>query len=85
MLTSREMLDLESVPENLVVIGGGVIGLEMASYFNSAGANVTVVEMLPSIGGPIDSDIAGILLKNLKKKGIDFKLSCMVTGMTNRY
>ncbi len=82
VLTSREMLDIESVPENLVVIGGGVIGLEMASYFKSAGANVTVVEMLPSIGGPIDSDIAGILLKNLKKKGIDFKLSCMVTGIS---
>lgn len=84
VLTSREILDIEEVPENLVVIGGGVIGLEMASYFTSAGSNVTVVEMLPSIGGPIDSDIAGILLKNLKKKGIDFKLSCMVTGITDK-
>lgn len=84
VLTSREILDIEEVPENLVVIGGGVIGLEMASYFTSAGSNVTVIEMLPSIGGPIDSDIAGILLKNLKKKGIDFKLSCMVTGITDK-
>ena len=45
-VTSREMLDLEEVPEKLVVIGGGVIGMEMASYFNSAGSDVVVVEML---------------------------------------
>ncbi|MBT3320109.1 MAG: dihydrolipoyl dehydrogenase [Clostridia bacterium] len=80
-LTSREMLDIEAVPDNLVVIGGGVIGLEMASYFKSAGSNVTIIEMLPTIGGPIDKDIAGILLKNLKKKGIDFKLNCTVTAI----
>ena len=84
VLTSREMLDLEEVPQNLVVIGGGVIGLEMASYFCSAGSNVTVIEMLPSIGGPIDGDIADILLKNLKKKGIEFKLGCMVTGVSDK-
>ena len=83
-LTSREMLDIESVPANLVVIGGGVIGLEMASYFKSADSNVTVIEMLPTIGGPIDSDIASILLKNLKKKGIDFKLGCTVTGISGK-
>ena len=84
VLTSREMLDIEEVPDNLVVIGGGVIGLEMASYFKSAGSNVTVVEMLADIGGPIDNDIAILLLKNLKKKGIDFKLSCTVTGISDK-
>jgi len=83
VLTSREMLDIQEVPEKLVVIGGGVIGLEMASYFNSAGADVTVVEMLESIGGPIDADIAQILKKNLEKKGISFQLGCMVTEITD--
>ena len=55
---------MEEVPQKLVVIGGGVIGLEMASYFNSAGS-VTVIEMLDQIGGPIDRDIAKILRKKL--------------------
>ncbi len=83
VLTSREMLDIETVHGKLTVIGGGVIGLEMASYFCSAGADVTVVEMLPTIGGPIDSNISAILQKNLEKKGIAFKLGCTVTGITN--
>ena len=81
VLTSSEMLDLEEVPENLVVIGGGVIGLEMASYYNSAGSKVTVIEMLPKIGGAIDGDISGILAKNYRKKGIDFILGARAAGI----
>jgi dihydrolipoamide dehydrogenase len=84
VLTSREMLDIEAVPKKLVVIGGGVIGLEMASYFAVAGADVTVVEMLPSIGGPIDGDIAALLQKGLEKKGVKFQLSCKVTGISDK-
>lgn len=84
VLTSREMLDLTEVPTKLVVIGGGVIGLEMASYFNSAGSDVTVIEMLNAIGGPIDADIAEILKKNLTKKGIKFQLGCRVTGISGK-
>lgn len=78
-LTNREILDIESVPKKLVVIGGGVIGLEMASYFNSAGSEVTVIEMLDQIGGPIDADIAKLLKKNYEDKGITFKMGCKVT------
>lgn len=81
VLTNREILDLDAIPEKLVVIGGGVIGLEMASYFNSAGSKVTVVEMLDSIAGPTDADISKILLKNYKKKGVDFRLGCKVTAV----
>lgn len=81
VLTSREMLDIKEVPKKLVVIGGGVIGLEMASYFNSAGSDVTVVEMLPNIGGAIDSDISDLLLKEYTKKGITFNLSSKVTNV----
>lgn len=81
VMTNREILDLDTLPESLVVIGGGVIGLEMASYFNSVGIKVTVIEMLDRIAGPTDSEISDILLKNYKKKGVDFKLSCKVTAI----
>jgi len=73
-LTSRGMLDLDEVPENLVVIGGGVVGLEMASYYNSAGSKVTVVEMINKIGGAIDDEISEILLRNYRDKGVEFLL-----------
>lgn len=79
VLTNREILDLESIPEKLVVIGGGVIGMEMASYFNSAGSKVTVVEMLDQIGGPIDKEISGILQGCYEKKGVAFELGARVT------
>lgn len=78
VLTNREILDLEEVPESLVVIGGGAIGLEMASYFNSAGSKVMVVEMLDHIAGNTDRDISTILMKNYKKKGVEFKLNSKV-------
>ncbi len=77
-LTNREILDLEIVPETLTVIGGGVIGLEMASYYAVAGSQVTVVEMLERIGGPLDGDIAVSLLAQLQKKNINFVLSAKV-------
>lgn len=81
VMTNREILGMTSVPKKLAVIGGGVIGLEMASYFNSVGSKVTVIEMLDHIGGPTDSDIAAILLKNYRKKGIEFMLGAKVTAV----
>ena len=72
---------MTDVPERLVVIGGGVIGLEMASYFNSIGSRVTVVEMLDHIGGATDREIADILLKNYKRKGVGFLLGAKVTAV----
>ena len=81
--TNREILDLRAVPKKLCVIGGGVIGLEMASYFATIGTEVTVVEMLDKIAGPTDRDISAILQKNLEKKGIKFLLGagvCKVSG-----
>jgi dihydrolipoamide dehydrogenase len=84
-LTNREILDLETIPEKLCVIGGGVIGLEMASYFNSVGSKVTVVEMLGNIAGNNDKEISKILQKNYEKKGIVFKLNCKVTALGINY
>lgn len=81
VMTNREILDLEEIPAALTVIGGGVIGLEMASYFNSVGSKVTVVEMLNKIAGPTEAEISDILLKNYEKKGIEFKLGCKVTAV----
>jgi dihydrolipoamide dehydrogenase len=78
VLTNKEILDLKNIPKELVVIGGGVIGLEMASYFNTAGSKVTVIEMLDHVGGEIDKEISALLLKNHKKKSIEFKLSSKV-------
>jgi len=79
VLTNREILSLDTVPSKLVVIGGGAIGLELATFFAEIGSSVTVVEMLPAVGGPIDGEIAGILLKELRRKGIAFELSARVT------
>ncbi len=84
-LTNREILDLEEIPEKLVVIGGGVIGLEMASYFNSVGSEVTVIEMLDHIAGNTDREISEILKKNYEKKGVNFKLGCKVTSVGTDY
>jgi len=82
VVTSREILDLEKVPKHLVVIGGGVVGLEMASYYCSAGSKVTVIEMLPKIAGAIDAEISSLLLKSYQKKGIEFMLDTKVTAVT---
>ena len=81
VMTNREVLDLTEIPEKLVVIGGGVIGLEMASYFSSVGSKVTVVEMLNKIAGPTEAEISKILQKSLEKKGVDFKLGAKVTAV----
>lgn len=78
VLTNREILDLKAVPSSLVIVGGGVIGLEMASYFNTAGSKVTVVEMLDHIAGYTDRELAVILMKNYQKKGVEFKLGAKV-------
>lgn len=83
LLTNREILDLKEIPESLIVIGGGVIGLEMASYYNSVGSKVTVIEMLDHIAGETDRDISNILLRNYRSKGIDFKLGARVTAVKN--
>lgn len=80
-LTNREILDLLEVPKALTIIGGGVIGLEMAAYYSSAGSAVTVVEMLDHIAGPTDEDISQILKKALTKKGIKFELEAKVTAV----
>ena len=81
VLTNREILDLKEIPGRLAVVGGGVIGLEMASYFNSVGSKVSVVEMLDHIAGENDQDLVNILKADFEKKGISFALSARVTAI----
>ncbi len=83
VLTNKEILDLTELPEKLVVIGGGVIGLELASYFSSAGVKVSVVEMLDKIAGTTEKEIAAVLQKSLERKGVRFYLGCKVTAVEN--
>ncbi|MEI7504244.1 MAG: dihydrolipoyl dehydrogenase [Paludibacter sp.] len=78
ILTNREILDLKEQPASLVVIGGGVIGMEFASFYNSLGTKVTVVEMLPEILGGLDFEISAMLRETYAKKGIAFNLLAKV-------
>ncbi len=75
VLTNREVLELTQIPEKFTVIGGGVIGLEMAAYYATVGSKVTVVEMLDHIAGPTDREISTRLQKELEAKGVEFLLS----------
>ncbi|MBR3876645.1 MAG: dihydrolipoyl dehydrogenase [Bacteroidaceae bacterium] len=79
VLTNREILALTEAPESLVVIGGGVIGMEFASFCNSLGIPVTVIEMLPEILGGMDKEISGMLRAIYAKRGIRFCMQCKVT------
>ena len=79
VLTSTEVLEIESLPENLVIIGGGVIGCEFASLFSNVGVNVSVVEMLPEIIPALDREFAGMLRQSMKD--VDFHLSSTVESI----
>ncbi|EGN94475.1 hypothetical protein SERLA73DRAFT_188396 [Serpula lacrymans var. lacrymans S7.3] len=79
IVSSTGALDLQNVPEKMVVIGGGIIGLEMGSVWSRLGAEVTVVEFLGGIGGVgIDEEVAKQFQKILSKQGIKFKLNTKV-------
>jgi dihydrolipoamide dehydrogenase len=80
-LTNREILNLTEIPKKLAVVGGGVIGLEMASYFSSVGSEVTVIEMLDKIAGPTEKECSAILQKALERKGVKFNLGAKVTSI----
>jgi len=81
IMTSTEALDLQSVPEHLVVIGGGYIGLELGSVWLRLGAKVTVIEMLPELVPFMDGETATALHKSLQKQGMKFKMGTKVDGV----
>ncbi|MDR1810165.1 MAG: FAD-dependent oxidoreductase, partial [Prevotella sp.] len=80
--TSKEALDCKELPQSLAIIGGGVIGMEFASFFNSLGVKVSVIEMLPEILGAMDREISAMLRAEYTKKGIDFYMDTKVLEIT---
>ncbi len=84
IVDSTGALELPKVPKNMVVIGGGVIGLELGSVWNRLGANVTVVEFLDQLLPGMDGDIRKEAAKIFKKQGMELKLASKVTGASVR-
>jgi dihydrolipoamide dehydrogenase len=82
IMTSDEVLDLDTVPPRVAVIGGGAIGCEFASTFADLGAQVTILEALPKILPGLDSDVANVVVRSFKKKEIDIHTGVTVTGHT---
>ncbi len=83
IVSSTGALSLAEVPKELVVIGGGYIGLEMGSVWSRLGSNVTVVEFLDFITPGMDREISNEFQKILTKQGIKFRLNCKVTNVEN--
>jgi len=83
IITSTEALNLPEVPKSIVIIGGGVIGLELGSVYQRLGTEVAVVEFMDKIIPTMDDDLGKELQRNLKKLGMKFYLSHKVTGAKN--
>lgn len=81
--TSTEALELKELPSSITIVGGGVIGMEFAAFFNTMGVKVNVVEMLDSILGPMDKELSTTLQEMYTKKGINFYLKHKVTSIEN--
>ena len=79
--THRDALDNKELPASLAIIGGGVIGIEFASFFNSLSVQVTVIEMLDEILGGMDKELSALLRAEYAKRGIKFMLSTKVVSL----
>jgi dihydrolipoamide dehydrogenase len=84
IVSSTGALTLKKIPEQMVVVGGGYIGLEMASVWERLGSKVTVIEFMENIVPQIDRELSVSLQKSLNKQGIDFRLSSKVIGIKKR-
>ena len=80
--THRDALDNKELPKSLAIIGGGVIGMEFASFFNSLGVEVTVIEMLDEILGGMDKELSAMLRAEYAKRGIKFMLYTKVVALS---
>ena len=79
--THRDALDSKTLPQSLIIVGGGVIGMEFASFFNSLGTQVTVVEMMDEILGGMDRELSALLRADYAKRGITFLTSTKVVSL----
>ena len=84
IISSTEALELKEVPKHFIVVGGGVIGMELGSVFARIGSKVSVVEYLDSLIPTMDSTMGKELLKSAKKLGMDFYLGHKVTAIENK-
>jgi dihydrolipoamide dehydrogenase len=82
IMTSDEVLMLDHVPARLAVIGGGAIGCEFASTFADLGSQVSILEGMPKILPGLDADVANVVVRTFKKKGIDIRTGVSVNGHT---
>ena len=82
VVSAREALTFDRVPEHLLVVGAGYIGLELGSVWLRLGSRVTVVEMLPRMLPTMDGQLADTLMRSLKKQGVKFMMETLVTGAT---
>ncbi|SBV95939.1 Dihydrolipoyl dehydrogenase [uncultured delta proteobacterium] len=78
ILTSREALDIDTVPASVAIIGGGVIGVEFAYLFNRLGSKVTVIELMENILPMVDEEVSGMAKKRLEKDGVAFHMGAKV-------
>ena len=79
--TSRDVLAWDSLPESLIIVGGGVIGCEFASIFSNLGVKITIIEMLPSILQGIDEDVTKVVYKSLRRSGVEILTGNPVKGI----
>jgi dihydrolipoamide dehydrogenase len=84
IITSTEALDLKAVPKTMLVLGGGVIGLEIGTYLAKFGAQVTVVELMDQVLPGTDPDLVDVVMRNLKKKGVKVMTGTKALGATMR-
>ncbi len=84
IITSTEALKLKEIPKNLLVIGGGVIGLELGSVYSRLGSEVTVIEYMDKIVPGMDADVSKELQKVLKKQGVTFNVSHGVSSVERK-
>lgn len=84
VIDSSGALSLEKLPEEIVIVGGGVIGTEFGYLFKSLGVKVTMIEMLPYILPPIDREISNSVMENLLESGIDIYTSAKVTNISKK-
>jgi len=84
VLTSREILQMNELPKSLIIIGGGVIGMEFASFYTSMGVEVTVIEMLGKILGEMDEELSAELQSIFEKKGVKIHLLSKVVEVNDK-
>ena len=83
VLTSTELLEIDSIPESLCVVGGGVIGLEMATYFAMLGSKIEIVEAAAKVAGDLDSEATDVIMKSCEELGMVFHLNTRASSFSS--